>query len=146
MAKYIIIERPNGTAVAVRSELDTPSEPPLTEHEEIINELYNKVKKEKYYFKYNDSERRYSKSYFDIYMKENNLEEIEVYEAIWERIGGGVFWCKEHSFCGDETKDTCGRSNCKEYQPRNKISGVCKHHSCWFYVHGDKIVLKSIKS
>ena len=44
MAKHIVIERPNGVVTIVRSELETPSETPLTEHEQIINELYGKVK------------------------------------------------------------------------------------------------------
>ena len=45
MAKYIVIERPNGVVTIVRSEIETGSEEPLTEHEQIINELYSKVKK-----------------------------------------------------------------------------------------------------
>ena len=44
MAKHIVIERPNGTVTIVRSEIETASEEPLTEHEQIINELYSKVK------------------------------------------------------------------------------------------------------
>lgn len=44
MAKHIVIERPNGIVTIVRSEIETPSEEPLTEHEQIINELYSKVK------------------------------------------------------------------------------------------------------
>ena len=44
MAKYIAIERPNGMVTLVRSIIETASEYPLTEHEEIINELYSKVK------------------------------------------------------------------------------------------------------
>jgi len=44
MAKQIVIERPNGTVTIVRSELETASEDPLTEHEQIINELHSKVK------------------------------------------------------------------------------------------------------
>ena len=45
MAKYIVIERLNGVVTIVRSEIETASEEPLTEHEQIINELYSKVKK-----------------------------------------------------------------------------------------------------
>lgn len=39
-----MIERPNGVVTIVRSELETASETPLTEPEQIINELYSKVK------------------------------------------------------------------------------------------------------
>ncbi len=40
MAKYIIINRGNGIFTSVRSVLETGSENALTDHEEIINELY----------------------------------------------------------------------------------------------------------
>lgn len=43
MAKYIAIERENGTVTLIRSELETVTETPLTEHEKIINELYKKL-------------------------------------------------------------------------------------------------------
>jgi hypothetical protein len=43
MAQYITINRPNGQITAVRSSLDLASEIPLTEHEQIINELYQKL-------------------------------------------------------------------------------------------------------
>ncbi len=45
--KYIGIERPNGMITIVRSELETGSESPLTDEEEIINELWNKLKKQR---------------------------------------------------------------------------------------------------
>lgn len=100
------------------------------------------MKKTKFYFKHNDSSICKTRAYFDSYMDENNLSEIEVYEAEPEILGGGVFWCKKHKFCGDDTTDSCGKSNCKDYEPRNKISGVCKHHTHWLYNHGDKIILR----
>ena len=43
MARHIIIERPDNTVTIVRSGLDAPSEDALTEHEKIINELYNQI-------------------------------------------------------------------------------------------------------
>ena len=98
--------------------------------------------KQQYYFKHSDSEICKTVVYFYRYMEQNNLTEIEVFKAEPEIIGGGVFWCKEHLFCGDGTTETCGKSNCKDYEPRNKISGVCKHHTHRLYTHGDKITLK----
>jgi len=95
----------------------------------------------KFYFQYENSEMCMTRAYFDNYMEQNKLTEMEVFEARPEIPGGGVFWCKEHLFCDDDTKYTCGKINCKEYEPRNKISGVCKHHAHWFYKHGDKITL-----
>ena len=100
------------------------------------------MKRTKFYFKHRDSEICKTKAYFDIYMEQNKLTEIEVFEAEPEIIGGGIFWCKEHLFCGDGTTDTCGKANCKDYEPRNKISGGCKHHTHWLYSHGNKITLK----
>ena len=62
--------------------------------------------KKKYYFKEEDSELCYSKSYFEKKMQQNHISEMEVFEAIPEVIGGGIFWCKEHMFCGDDTKES----------------------------------------
>lgn len=44
MAIHILIDRGNGFYTAIRSELESPMENPLTEHEIIINELYLKIK------------------------------------------------------------------------------------------------------
>ena len=38
-----MIKRPDGIIAVVRSEIETAAEDPLTEHEEIINELYNRL-------------------------------------------------------------------------------------------------------
>ena len=95
----------------------------------------------KYYFKNYDDEICYSKEYFDNHMKEENTTKIEVYEAIPEIIGGGIFWCKTYSFCGEDTSKTCGKNNCKEYTPRNNKNRVCKHHRHRLYTHGNKITL-----
>lgn len=43
MAKNIAIERPGGNITIVRSLLESASEAPLTEHEQIINELFLKL-------------------------------------------------------------------------------------------------------
>ena len=40
MAKSIVINRPNGKVTLVRCALETTAEDPLTEHEQIINELF----------------------------------------------------------------------------------------------------------
>ena len=46
MAKYIAIKMEDGSVFLVRSELETASESPLTQHEIIINDLYKKLKKQ----------------------------------------------------------------------------------------------------
>lgn len=44
MAEHILIIRPGGRiATLIRSKIETASEDPLTEYEEIINELWNKL-------------------------------------------------------------------------------------------------------
>ena len=99
------------------------------------------MSKPKFYFKYEDSEFCYSEEYFIGYMQENNVHDIEVYEAIRDRIKG-IYWCKEKSFCMDGTLDTCGKENCCEYKPRNRINGICTHLLFTTYKCGDKVILK----
>jgi hypothetical protein len=45
MENYNVIERPNKTVTIVRKGLNTATDPPLTEHEKIIDELIEKIKK-----------------------------------------------------------------------------------------------------
>lgn len=96
--------------------------------------------KTQYYFKDEDSEICHLKEYFLREMSEEGKSEMEVFEAIRNRESG-VFWCKEHSFCGDGTLDYCGKDNCKEYSPRNGKSGCCRHHTNWMYIWGEKVTL-----
>jgi len=95
--------------------------------------------KTKYYFKHSDSELCYSENYFQERMKEYGLNELEVFEAIPDKFDG-IFWCKEHLFSGDGTKDYCGKQ-CDEYKPRNGKSGCCIHHSTKMYEHGNQVIL-----
>lgn len=44
MAEFILIKRPNGVVTMVRSKVDVATESPITEHEQIIGEFYNKIK------------------------------------------------------------------------------------------------------
>ncbi len=94
---------------------------------------------EKFYFKYRDSEICKTKDYFIDYMKNNNLNEIEVYKAEPEKVTG-IFWCQVECFCGDDSADTCGKQ-CLNYEPRNKVSGRCRYHSTRLYMCGDKVKL-----
>ncbi|GAG32905.1 unnamed protein product, partial [marine sediment metagenome] len=71
----------------------------------------------KYYFKHSDSKIRYKKTYFNEYMKDNSLTEIEVFEAVKERITD-VFWCKIECLPSEDSADTCGKQ-CINYEPRN---------------------------
>lgn len=98
------------------------------------------MKTEKYYFEKSDSEICYSKKYFDYLMEENGITEIRVYEALKDRTMN-VFWCRAQCFCGDDSKDTCGKQ-CREYSPRNGKSGCCKHYTTTLYTHGEQITIK----
>jgi hypothetical protein len=96
--------------------------------------------KTKYYFEDGNSEICYQKDYFLDSMRFDGFTEIEVYEAIPERRTD-AFWCKNHWFCGDDSKDTCGKQ-CKQYSPRNGKSGCCKSYTTRLFYHGEKITLK----
>ena len=95
----------------------------------------------KFYFKNSDAELCYDKKYFIDKMKQQGIDKMEVFRAVPGIIGGGIFWCKQHLFCGDDSRTSCGKSNCNDYKPKNGNSGACKHHTHWLYNHGDKIKL-----
>ncbi len=91
----------------------------------------------KYYFENEDAEICYNKEHFDDMMRETGNLSIRVFGALRENFGD-VFWC---SFYGESgTKgESCGKI-CKEYKPRNKVSGCCSHVG-QLYSHGDLITL-----
>jgi len=99
------------------------------------------MKKEQFYFKSLDSDICYSKEYFIEYMKEHHLQEMEVYKAVPDLVGGGIFWCKKFKVCGGDSRETCGKQ-CDKYEPKNKRNGVCKHHTHWLFTHGEKIMMR----
>ena len=98
------------------------------------------MKRDRLYFRTSDSQICHTKKYFTDELGPG--ETIEVFNAIPKVIGGGVFWCKIHCFCGDDSSETCGVSNCYDYEPRNGKNGCCKHHSTLVYVPVEKIILK----
>lgn len=96
--------------------------------------------KKEFYFKDEDSEICYTKDHFEDVMRFDKVTEMEVVEAIPDKIDG-IFWCKAIAFCGDNSSDTCGKQ-CKHYAPRNGKSGCCKHYTTRIYTWGDKVTLK----
>lgn len=96
------------------------------------------MKREPLFFATKESEICYPFIYFSDELTEENPE-IEVYEAIVEKMNG-IFWCKEEAFCGDGTKEHCGKQ-CQSYKPRNGKNGVCKHHTNYLYTPGNKVKL-----
>ncbi len=101
------------------------------------------MKASEYYFESSNSEVCYSIEYFNDIMRYEKITEIEAYEAIPERFKD-IFWCKEELFCGDDSRDTCGKQ-CKSYSPRNGKSGCCKHYTNRLFAHGEKVILTLTK-
>lgn len=100
------------------------------------------MKKNKFYFESIDSEVCYTAAHHLHFLAPG--KEIEVYEAIKYKPSDkikGVFWCGVNTFCGDDSSETCGKQ-CKQYEPRNGVSGCCKHHTTVLYYAGDKVTLK----
>lgn len=91
------------------------------------------LKMSKFYFQKND-ENCYSLDYHRDYMKDNGLNELELFEAKRE-TGAGYFFCKEFMEVG-EVGEGCGRF-CEKYQPNNGKNGRCKHYG-YVYEQTDK--------
>jgi len=95
------------------------------------------MKKPKFYFDEVDAEMAYTLDYHLDNAKMDKLSEIELFEAIPNK-DPEYFYCKAIQECG--IKGDCGK-HCDEYEPRNKISGICKHKGeC--YTPGDKFTFK----
>lgn len=89
----------------------------------------------KKYFRTPDSELCYTLDYHVEIAKSEGLEEIELYEAMPERIRGAL-WCRavdEYTEVGN-----CGKI-CEFYKPRNNVSGMCKYRSNTLYSCGKKV-------
>jgi hypothetical protein len=92
------------------------------------------------YFENENSEICYLEEHFMDIMRCDGVYEMTVMTAIPDKTSG-VFWCSMHCFCGDDSKDTCGKQ-CKQYAPRNGKNGCCKHYTTTVYLHGENVILK----
>lgn len=90
----------------------------------------------KYYFQ-KDDENCYNLVYHIQYMRENYIEQMEVFEAKAE-YGTGYFFCLHYQEIG-ESGESCGKV-CDHYSPRNGKNGRCKHHGN-VYEQTDKVKL-----
>ena len=88
-----------------------------------------------FYGKYSD--RPYTKDIIINTMRDQGITSREVYKAVRSH-GSGMFYCQLADTAGE--KGSCNRS-CDYYSPRNKKSGICKHHEC-MYDHGEKVIIK----
>jgi hypothetical protein len=95
----------------------------------------------KYYFQKYD-ENCYPLSYHLDYMKENDIKEMEVFEAKAE-FGTGMFFCRKYGEIG-ETNGTCGKL-CGCYIPNNGKNGRCKFYG-YTYEQTDKKIILKVKS
>lgn len=92
----------------------------------------------KFYFRGEFDEMCFRLHYHLSDAKSEGLTEIELFEAIPEKVGG-MFWCRavleptEEGYCGKQ---------CEEYEPKNGKSGMCRHKSNTFYGRGPKEVFK----
>jgi len=96
----------------------------------------------KKYFQSVDSEGCYSSDYFQDLMELDDLNEIEVFQAVII-VGLDHFWCSNFGMSG-EVGEGCGKE-CDHYSPRNRKSGRCRHSSN-LYEHGDIVILKRKKA
>jgi hypothetical protein len=81
------------------------------------------MKRTKYYFRKEDSERCYT---IDKHMddaREEGLTEITLFEAKRQKLHDFIY-CHAVDECGE--KGECGKC-CGDYQPRNGKSGMCKN-------------------
>jgi len=76
--------------------------------------------KTKFYFRKEDDEMCYTLEYHIMEAKDEGLEEIELFEAVPDKLDG-FFWCKAVS---ETTEDGfCGKQ-CDDYEPKNGKSGM----------------------
>jgi hypothetical protein len=81
----------------------------------------------------------YSLSYFKEYMRNNAINEMEVFEAEIEH-GTCYFFCHEFNEIG-EVGEGCG-NKCKKYVPRNGKNGRCKFSGPVYSPSEKSIILK----
>lgn len=94
----------------------------------------------KLYFPKGDEGSCYQLEYWREYMKENNLSEIELFEAKRE-TGSGYFFCKEFLEIGEVSEGGCGKT-CEKYKPNNGKNGRCKHYGYTYEYTDKKLILK----
>lgn len=93
--------------------------------------------KVKYYFRSTESEMCYSLDYHLAEAKDKGLKEIELFEAIPEKVDG-MFWCNSVNEMSED--GNCGKQ-CFEYKPKNGQSGMCQHKRN-FWMPGEKKTFK----
>lgn len=95
----------------------------------------------KYYFRDNNEDCYSIKAHL-LYMQENHIIEMTVFEA--ERMTDiDFFYCLHYEETG-EVGENCGIAECDYYKPNNGISGRCKHYG-YVYEKTDKKKILKVK-
>ncbi|MDD5013592.1 MAG: hypothetical protein PHW73_00635 [Atribacterota bacterium] len=78
-----------------------------------------------YYFRSDNDEECYSLASIREQMKDEDINELKVFEAKRE-TGTGYFYCKHTSEIGES--GDCSNRICKSYIPNNGKNGRCKYY------------------
>lgn len=94
----------------------------------------------KYYFENEDAYQCFTKEYFIDEMKENNLDEMKLYEAVRDD-DSEFFWCQFEEEAAEKSETTCGK-DCEAYKPRNGKGGICKYKR-HLHEFGRELIMKA---
>lgn len=102
----------------------------------------NKIKNvtKKLFFREHDEDVCVQLKWHIKYMKENCIKEMKVFLAERE-IDSDYFYCTKFSEVGEKNQGFCG-IRCKEYNPKNKKSGACKHLGGMYEQKDDYLVIQ----
>lgn len=98
------------------------------------------MKKEKLYFKNENSTNCYPLQDYLDEAKEDGLNEIELIEAVPAPKDEYV-WCTYHGETIERAE--CKKSECSYYSSKSGM-GICEHRGSYF-LHGDKVTFKQTK-
>jgi hypothetical protein len=89
----------------------------------VLTKIINDMKK--YYFcDLINEEFSFTIDYFLEEMKDRELKELEITEAVRE-LKSDYFYCKGFGELGEKSEGGCGK-DCDLYEPRNGKNGICK--------------------
>jgi hypothetical protein len=92
----------------------------------------------KMYFLKGDEDVCYQLDHWKDYMADNELKEVELFEAKRE-TGTGYFYCKEFGEVGS-VNEGCVKF-CEKYKPNNGKNGRCKHYGYCYEALTDKVIV-----
>jgi len=100
------------------------------------------TKKKFYFAEGREEENCFTMDFWKDYMRDEEIREMTLLRTETEKVDG-YFWCKKDQEMYEKEIGACGLDWCRNYNPRNGRSGICKHSRNTFYTPTDKkIVLK----